>query len=159
MTPEKPVDPKRSKLAAEIAVRLRELRARLDLTQDEVAQRVGCHESAISRWESGSRLPSCQDLIELSRVYRVSCDALLGVEEIPVADGSALIDQALLDRLASAADTDEFDAVVQERREHSVWIPIEDGARLVSLKEAVRRAGEVARRFPDSQHSDKLFRP
>ncbi|MCA8943797.1 MAG: helix-turn-helix transcriptional regulator [Planctomycetes bacterium] len=159
MTPERPVDPRRSKLASEVAVRLRQLRARLDLTQDEVAGRVGCHESAISRWESGARLPSCQDLIELARVYGVSCDALLGVTEIAVSDGSALLDQALLDRLDAAETTEQFDAVVQERREHSVWIPIEDGARIVSLKEAVRRANAVAGKFPDSAHAGKLFRP
>ena len=157
--PERPIDPERSKLAAEIAVRLRQLRAGLDLTQDEVAQRIGCHESAVSRWESGSRLPSCADLVALAKVYRVSCDTLLGVQESAVPQGSALLDQALLDRLGAVESTEEFDEIVQERREHAVWISVEDGSVVVPVAEAVRRANEVADRHPESQHAGLLFRP
>ena len=85
----------RRELALVVAARLRELRARRNLTQDEVAKAVGCHESAVSRWESGSRLPPCTDILALARLYRVSCDELLGRREQPAMSGSALIDIAL----------------------------------------------------------------
>jgi transcriptional regulator with XRE-family HTH domain len=157
MSPERPVDPERSALAAEIAVRLRELRARHDLTQEQVARAIGCHESAVSRWESAARLPSCNDLIALARVYRVSCDWLLGLSEFVAPPGSALLDQPLLDRLADAPSTAAFDEIVQERREHAVWLPIAEGAVVVPLAEAVRRARSLAERFADSRHLDRLF--
>ena len=157
--PEKPVDPKRSKLAAEIAVRLRELRARVDLTQEEVARRAGCHESAISRWESAARLPSCSDLIGLSQVYQVSIDYLLGQTIVPVPSGTALLDQSLLDRLQNAETTQDFDDIVQERRGHAVWVTVEPGAILVSVTEAVRRASDAAASHPESRHAERLFRP
>lgn len=159
MSPEKPVHPERSELAAQIAVRLRELRARHDLTQDEVATRIGCHESAISRWESGSRLPSCQDLLHLARIYRVSCDALLGHTEFVLPSGSAVLDQRLVDRLSAAEDTEAFDAIVEGAGDQTVWIAVEEGAVVVPVTEALRRAGEVAAAHSDSKHVGRLFRP
>ncbi|MFT4513126.1 MAG: ribosome-binding protein aMBF1 (putative translation factor) [Planctomycetota bacterium] len=44
-------------LANHLAARLRELQARRGLTQGHVAKRLGCHGSALLRWESGSRFP------------------------------------------------------------------------------------------------------
>ncbi|HIE71495.1 MAG TPA: XRE family transcriptional regulator, partial [Planctomycetes bacterium] len=61
-----------------MATRLRELRARRGLTQDHVAKRLGCHESAVSRWESGSRFPTGEDLVALADLFDVSTDDLLG---------------------------------------------------------------------------------
>ena len=53
-------------LASHLAARLRELRARRGLTQDQVAKRLACHESAVSRWECGSRFPTGEDLVALA---------------------------------------------------------------------------------------------
>ncbi len=61
-----------------LAARLRELRARRGFTQDHVAKRLGCHESAVSRWESGSRFPTGEDLVALADLFEVSTDDLLG---------------------------------------------------------------------------------
>ena len=85
--------------------------------------------------------------------------AELGVTEVVLQNGAALLDQGLLDRLGDAASTAEFDEIVQERREHSVWVPVEEGSVVVPVKEAVRRANEIAGRYPDSEHAGLLFRP
>ena len=152
-------DPRRAELAKIVAARLRELRARRNLTQDQVAQAIGCHESAVSRWESGSRLPPCQDILALADLFRVSCDELLGRREQYLMVSSALVDQALLDRLAAAQTTEEFDSIVASRGEQAIWVPLEDGAVVVSVAEAMRRTKEIANRFPDSRFRDRLFRP
>ncbi len=152
-------DPDRRALAQTLAQRLRELRARHNLTQDEVAHRIGCHESAVSRWEAGSRLPPCTDVLALAELYRVSCDYLLGRKEQPVLPAVALLDQALLDRLGSAADVEQFDAIVAERADQTVWLPVPDGAVLVPVEQAMRRARAVVDRFPQSRFADRLFRP
>lgn len=140
-------------------MRLRELRARGNLTQDEVASAIGCHESAISRWESGTRLPSCVDLLALSRFYRVSCDELLANPEQHTIGGSAMLDQSLLDELAETKSVEEFDAVVSTNREQTAWVPVPPGAVIVPVQEAMRRARRIADRFPDSRFADRLFRP
>ena len=149
----------RSSLAQEMAVRLRELRARRDLTQDQVAVEIDCHESAVSRWESGSRLPSCLDVLALAQLYGVSCDYLLGNREQVVAPGAALLDQALLDRLAEVGTVGEFDRLVDERGEQAAWLPVPEGAVLVPVREAMRRTTQLVERFGDSRFKDRLFRP
>lgn len=152
-------NPQRRELSKVVAANLRELRARRNLTQDQVARAVGCHESAVSRWESGTRLPPCTDIIELADLFGVSCDELLGRREQPVLAGAALVDQALLDRLSDSESTEDFDRKVEAAADHAVWIPVEEGAVLVPVAEAMRRARDVAAKFPDSRFRDRLFRP
>ncbi|MBI5852304.1 MAG: helix-turn-helix transcriptional regulator [Planctomycetes bacterium] len=152
-------DPDRRALAQILAQRLRELRAHHHLTQDEVARRIGCHESAVSRWEASSRLPPCTDVLALAELYGVSCDYLLGRKEQPVNPAVALLDQALLDRLAVAPDVETFDAIVLERAEQTAWLPVPEGAVLLPVEQAMRRARAVADRFPVSRFADRLFRP
>lgn len=56
--------------------RLRELRVRLGFSQRELAEAVGVHESALSRWESGERVPRLDTAARLALVLR----ALEGAE-------------------------------------------------------------------------------
>jgi len=93
---EHPPDPAQRPLAQQLAARLRELRARSGLTQDQVAKQLSCHESAVSRWESGTRFPTGEDLVALSDLFSVSVDYLLGKAHQYAAPGTALLDQVLL---------------------------------------------------------------
>src|SRR5262245_48184493 len=96
-------------LAMHLAARLRELRARRGFTQDHVAKRLGCHESAVSRWESGSRFPTGEDLVALADLFEVSTDDLLGRGKQYCNPGAALVDMRLLERLGTAEGTPDFD--------------------------------------------------
>jgi len=154
-----PQEPSRRERIEILPVRLRELRARKGWTQDQVAAAIGCHESAVSRWESGGRVPGCADLLALARLFGVSCDYLLGSTEQPVIPGMALLDRGLLERLAQARTVEEFDALVMARGEQAAWLPVPDGAVLVPVDEAMRQARAVADRFPESRYADRLFRP
>lgn len=59
--------------------KLRELRNEHNLTQREVAERIGVTASVVSAYENDIRLPSYTSLVKLASLYRVSCDYLLGV--------------------------------------------------------------------------------
>lgn len=146
-------------LAQQLATRLRELRARHGMTQDRVAQKLDVHESAVSRWESGTRFPTGEDLVMLSDLYRVSVDYLLGKTEQYAAPGSALLDSRLLERLEAAATTEEFDRLIAAHEEQAVWLPVPEGSVLVPVAEAMRRARRVADKHKDSAFVDRLFRP
>jgi transcriptional regulator with XRE-family HTH domain len=146
-------------MAQHLAARLRELRARRGLTQDHVAKRLGCHESAVSRWESGSRFPTGEDLVALADLFEVSTDDLLGRVRQYAATGSALVDQRLLERLATAETTAEFDELILANEEQAVWLPVPDGAVLMPVADAMRWARKVAERHKASRYVDKLFRP
>ena len=146
-------------LATHLAARLRELRARRGLTQDHVARRLGCHESAVSRWESGSRFPTGEDLVALADLFEVSTDDLLGRGRQYATGGSALVDMRLLEALAGAETTAEFDALIAQHAEQAVWLPVPEGSVLVPVAEAMRWARKVAEKHKDSQFVDRLFRP
>lgn len=146
-------------LATHLASRLRELRARRGFTQDQVAKKLGCHESAVSRWENGSRFPTGEDLVALADLFEVSTDDLLGRERQHAADGSALVDMRLLQQLAAAETTAEFDRLITANADHAVWLPVPDGAVLMPVAEAMRWTRKVAEKHRGSAFVDRLFRP
>lgn len=62
---------------------LRHARRRLGLNQTELAERLGATASFVSHLEKGSRQPSIEMLIKLSRVLGQSVDSLLGLSDQP----------------------------------------------------------------------------
>jgi len=146
-------------LATHLAARLRELRARRGFTQDHVAKRLGCHESAVSRWESGSRFPTGEDLVALADLFEVSTDDLLGRLRQFAAPGSALVGMRLLEKLAAADSTAEFDSLISAHEEQAIWLPVPDGAVLIPVAEAMRWTRKVADKHKSSKFVDRLFRP
>jgi transcriptional regulator with XRE-family HTH domain len=67
--PQSPVGSRR-RLGAE----LRRLRTKVGLTLDEVAEKMTCSTSKISRLETGKGIPKIPDVRELMRIYGVSSD-------------------------------------------------------------------------------------
>ena len=62
--------------------RLIKLRKELNLTQEELAQKIGYTRTAISAWEIGRNEPSNADTIKLAEYFGVSTDYLLGKSDI-----------------------------------------------------------------------------
>lgn len=62
--------------------RLKDCRKRLELTQQEVAEKLGVTSASISSWESGARRPDFEMLTSISKLYDVSFDYLLGKTSI-----------------------------------------------------------------------------
>jgi transcriptional regulator with XRE-family HTH domain len=92
--PHSPIGSRR-RLGAE----LRRLRLKVGLTLDEVAERMTCSTSKISRLETGKGVPKVPDVRELMRIYGVTSDT----------------EQDMLLRL------------VHDGREHGWWEPLTDG--------------------------------
>ena len=57
-----------------------ELRTKMGLSQDELAEKVFVTRQAVSRWESGTALPDAGNLRQISRLFEVSADYLLDEE-------------------------------------------------------------------------------
>lgn len=55
-----------------------ELRAKMGLSQDELAEKVFVTRQAVSRWETGETTPNIETLKLLSKVFDVSINTLLG---------------------------------------------------------------------------------
>lgn len=73
--------------------RLKTLRKQNNLTQEQLSQRLGLTKSVISAYETGSRMPSYDILIAISRIFKVTTDYLLGVERKNEVDLSGLTDE------------------------------------------------------------------
>ncbi len=65
----------------EIANRLVQLRKQHNLSQEELAAKLGISRQAVSKWERAEASPDTDNLILLSRVYGVSVDELLRTED------------------------------------------------------------------------------
>ena len=61
-------------------MKIKELRQAAGMTQVELAERVKVNQTAVSQWERGSALPSCDKLPELADALSCTIDALFGRE-------------------------------------------------------------------------------
>lgn len=57
---------------------LLKLRNKAGLSQEELAEKVYVTRQAVSRWETGETLPNTETLKQLSKLYNVSINTLLG---------------------------------------------------------------------------------
>lgn len=70
---------------------LKSLRIRDDMSQAQLAQKLGLTKSVISAYETGTRQPSYDVLIHIAGIFDVSTDYLLEVERKREIDFSGLI--------------------------------------------------------------------
>jgi transcriptional regulator with XRE-family HTH domain len=74
-----------------LAIRLKNAREKSGYSQNEVAESLNISRQAVSKWENGWTCPDIDNLILLSKLYKVSTDELL-MEDSEVME-SNLIDQ------------------------------------------------------------------
>ena len=73
--------------------KLKELRKQAGMTQQQLANKLGITKSVVSYYELSERTPSPDVLKELSHIFRVSTDYLLGIERSKTIDVSDLSDE------------------------------------------------------------------
>lgn len=65
----------------QIGSRLSVCRQNRNMTQEELANRIGITPQALSKWERGVSLPDTSMLPELARILETSSDYLLGISQ------------------------------------------------------------------------------
>lgn len=75
---------------------LKTLRLKDDMTQAQLAQKLGLTKSVISAYETGLRMPSYDILIHISQIFKVSTDYLLGIEHPHEIDLSGLSQEEVI---------------------------------------------------------------
>lgn len=73
-----------------VADRIRYLREKNNLTQTDLANRLGISRSAVNAWEMSLSSPSISNIVEMSRVFHVTADYLLSASEKLLVDISEL---------------------------------------------------------------------
>lgn len=84
--------------------KLKSLRLEKKLTQKQVADRIGLAISAVSSYESGSRYPSYEVLVQLARIFHVTTDYLLGMTDKRSIDVTGL-DDSEIELISQLVDT------------------------------------------------------
>lgn len=79
-----------------VADRIKSLREQKNLTQAELAKRLGITRSSVNAWEMGISVPSTQYIVELAGIFKVSTDYLLGVESSASISVSGLTEKDIL---------------------------------------------------------------
>ena len=74
-----------------IAENIKALRKNLDMTQEEVAAIIGVSPQSVSKWERGDTYPDITLLPSLANLYKVSVDALIGMDKINAAQARTAI--------------------------------------------------------------------
>ena len=66
----------------EIANRFQQLRKKHNLSQEELAEKIGVSRQAVSKWERAEASPDTDNLILLSKLYGISLDELLRTDSV-----------------------------------------------------------------------------
>ncbi|HIZ52820.1 MAG TPA: helix-turn-helix domain-containing protein [Candidatus Enterococcus avicola] len=71
------------------------LRKENHLTQEEIANNLNVSRQTISNWETGSAQPTIDKVIELSEIYQVSIDQLVGKNKMTKKKRSVVLNHLL----------------------------------------------------------------
>ncbi|MBQ8215772.1 MAG: helix-turn-helix transcriptional regulator [Clostridia bacterium] len=85
----------------DFGLRLRELREKQKLSQEQLGRRIGRSKSVISSYENNLKLPPLGILIEFAHLFNVSLDYLVGIDknEMVSVGGLSPEQRALIDLL------------------------------------------------------------
>ena len=76
--------------------KIRALRLRKGLTQEQVAQQLGVTYQAVSKWENGTNTPDIALLPEIAAFFGVTIDALFHQDAISALDGFPVEDDGVI---------------------------------------------------------------
>lgn len=65
----------------EFSERLKDLRKQAELTQVDVAEKLGISQPAFASWERGVKKPTQENLVKIAQILNVSVDYLVGNSE------------------------------------------------------------------------------
>ena len=83
-------------MKSELSENIKKLRHQKNLTQTQLAQRLGVALSTVASYENQDRMPSIPMLVKLSYEFNVTIEYLLGVNKNKTLDVSDLTDEQIL---------------------------------------------------------------
>ena len=78
-----------------IADRIKNLRISCGMTQSDLARKLNITRSSVNAWEMGISTPSTTYVVELSQLFHISTDYLLGLSSNVTLDVSQLTDKEI----------------------------------------------------------------
>ena len=84
-----------------------ECRKAQNLTQMQLAERLGITDRAISKWETGKSLPDSSIMLELCDIFRITVNDLLSGEVVVMADYSKEMENKLIEMVREKEESDK----------------------------------------------------
>lgn len=131
---------------------LYELRKEKNLTQSELAEKLGITNKAVSKWETGEAMPDTAQLLPLAEILGVSVDELLRGERNSAAPEPEKAQTGGQEKAAESR-REEHDAIRFSRGRKTV--EISSRGIFVNSPEAERRIEEDSWRFADDADDDE----
>ena len=78
-----------------ISERLKQLREHTGITQTELAKLLSLTRSSVNGWEMGISIPSTQYIVELSKIYNVTTDYILGTDDRKIISVDGLSEKSI----------------------------------------------------------------
>lgn len=96
---------------------LRSLRNEKELTQEQLAEKIGVSGRTVSRWETGSNLPDISVLIELSELYDIDIREIIDGER-----KSEIMNEKMKDTLDKVAQYTEYEKeqIIKRMKRNSI---------------------------------------
>ena len=89
-----------------IGQRLKKLREQFNYSQEQLAEKLSLSSSAIRAYEKNQRQPSHEILKEIAKIFDVTTDYLLGVDEFTEIIKNKVSDQETADKIINSLDDD-----------------------------------------------------
>lgn len=89
-----------------IGQRLKKLREQFNYSQEQLAEKLSLSSSAIRAYEKNQRQPSHETLKEIAKIFDVTTDYLLGVDEFTEIIKNKVSDQETADKIINSLDDD-----------------------------------------------------
>ena len=62
-----------------IYIRIKEIRAERNLTQEQFGKLLNTSQDTVSLWEKGKSTPNAEQIICIAETFQISCDNILGL--------------------------------------------------------------------------------
>lgn len=99
---------------SKLGERLNELRQERGITQQELADVFHISNSAISSYETGTRIPDVDFLLELAKFYNTSCDYMIGLSDSKLP--SNILNSVIADQISYQCVIEKIQKLSIERR-------------------------------------------
>lgn len=86
-------------------LKIRELRTEFQITQKELADKIGNTQRNVCNWENGKSEPDCESIVKIANLFGVTLDELFGRNPLLMDwDGHAVTDKRLLRSIRTLSD-------------------------------------------------------
>ena len=142
-----------------VAKRIRDGRNAKNMTQMELADKLGVSFQAVSNWERGASMPDISKLSDLSEILSISISELLGSEDKSSISVEKVIEN-MIDIFLNLRVCHLHNFVAFKTYTHSQLLKYSCGphAELTSFESSTSKQGFVNTDFVDGEHPKRVLR-